>query len=65
MQYRPFRVDSAKRLKVTYLLISLFLLQLLFVLACKRMQASYLHLLTRLNLIAWIAGGIWLGAFYF
>jgi hypothetical protein len=65
LRYRRFHAESAKRLKVTYLLICLFLLQQLFFVAYKRIHAPKLDALKWLTLIAWIAGGVWLVGIYF
>ena len=64
-RYPRFFENTAKRLKATYLLIGIFVLQLLFFVVYKRIQGPRLESLRLLNLIAWIAGGIWLVGFYF
>ena len=64
-RYPRFSENTAKRLRATYLLIGIFVLQLLFFVVYKRIQGPRLESLRLLNLIAWIAGGIWLVGFYF
>jgi hypothetical protein len=64
-RYPRFFENTAKRSKVTYLLIGIFVLQQLFFVVYKRIHWPCLESLRFLNLIAWIAGGIWLVGFYF
>ena len=64
-RHRRFWEDSAKRTKVTYLLFAIFLLQELFFVLYKRVRAPYFETLRYLDLMTWIAGGIWLVGFYF
>lgn len=64
-RYHIFSTDSRRRIKVTYLLVAIFLLQQIFFLAYKRLHGPRVEILKSLNLIAWIAGGIWLVGFFF
>lgn len=65
LRYPVFHSESSRRLKVTYLLAGLFLLQQLSFVVYKRIHAPQLDVLRWLSLIAWIAGGVWLIAIYF
>ena len=64
-QYHHFSGNIAKRTKVTWLLMGIFLLQQIFFVVYKRIHAPRLDTLEYLSLIAWIVGGIWLAGFYF
>jgi len=65
VRYRRFHPDSSKRLKVTWLLGGLFLLQLLFFAVYKRVRAPGIDALRWLTLVTWIVGGFWLVGIYF
>ena len=65
LRYPAFHPESSKRLKVTYLLAGLFVLQQLFFTVYKRIHAPKLDALRWLSLMVWIAGGIWLVGIYF
>ena len=64
-QYHYFIENSPKRLKVTYLLLGVFLLQEIFFVLYKRSRGPHLRALKYLNTMAWVLGGIWLVGFYF
>jgi hypothetical protein len=64
-RYPRFYENTAKRLKVTYLLIAIFLMQQLFFLVYKRVQWPHPEILGLLSVLAWVAGGIWMVSFYF
>ena len=65
LRYPAFHAESWKRLKLTYLLAGLFVLQQLGFAVYKRIHAPKLYALKWLTLLAWIAGGIWLVGIYF
>ena len=52
-------------MKVTWVLIGIFLLQELFFLFYKRISGAGIGALRVMNALVWIAGGIWLIGFYF
>jgi len=64
-RYPRFYENTAKRLKVTYVLIGIFVLQQLFFLVYKRGRWPHPEILKLLSVIAWVAGGIWMISFYF
>ena len=64
-RYHHFSDNLPRRLKVTYLLIGIFVLQQIFFVVYKRIHGPFLEGLRFLNLVAWIAGGVWLLGFYF
>ncbi len=64
-RYPRFYENTAKRWKVTYLLIGIFVLQEFFFYLYKRGQWPHLRTLRLLSVIAWIVGGIWVVGFYF
>jgi len=63
-RYRYFADNSAKRAKLSYLLLGIFLLQQIFFIVYKRFHGPGLENLKYLNMMAWIVGGIWLVGFY-
>ncbi len=65
LQYHYFIENSPKRLKITYLLLGIFLLQEILFVLYKRISAPHLSVLKYLNTMAWVLGGIWLVGFYF
>ena len=65
LRYPAFHGESSKRLRVTYLLAGLFVLQQLFFVVYKRIHAPKLDALRWLSLMAWIVGGICLVGIYF
>ena len=63
--YHHFSDNIPRRLKVTYLLIGIFVLQQIFFVVYKRIHGPFMEGLRFLNLVAWVAGGVWLLGFYF
>lgn len=59
-RYHLFSANLRRRKKVTYVLLSIFLLQLIFFKVYKRVRLLFLVPLKYLSVVAWIAGGIWL-----
>ena len=64
-RYPMFSANLARRRKVTYLLLAIFLLQQIFFVVYKRFRGPRLYALKCLNILVWIAGGIWLIVFFF
>jgi Heparinase II/III-like protein/Heparinase II/III N-terminus len=62
-RYHPFSANLAKRKKITYLLLGIFLLQQIFFLVYK-VHGTRVETLKCLNLVVWILGGIWLVGLY-
>jgi hypothetical protein len=64
-KYPRFFERTERRVKVTGLLIGIFVLQEIFFLFYKRISGSGIGALRLMNALVWIAGGIWLIGFYF
>ena len=65
LRYPLFSANLTRRKKVTYLLLGILLLQLIFFTGYKRTRGPFLQPLKFLTAIAWIVGGVWLFAYYF